>query len=573
MKNVSKLLALILALAMVLGMSAAVWADGPENLDSDTDKYTIKVNNGREGEDYRAFKVFDVTLSDPVNGVTGKGFSYSIDSDGDGTWAWGVLTDGLTADSNGVYTSDTYGLKFTPTAKDATVYTVESTGMDETKAAALAIALNNVDKSTLTPAGVITDYVASTNDTMVVAKLGYYFLDTTLGSLCSLDTTNQDVTVQEKNLETTQDKTVQEDSWATAEGDKTTAYGDKNDAEFGQTVYFKSVVTISAHQKTVVYHDIMQTDKLALNDASITVEGVPDGKYTVLKVGEYPTTPAAEAAKYNGDTFAVQFDDAWTQSLGTPTTVTITYSATLTSSAIVGTQSGLAMDAGNDNKSSVTYGDAQRTTWDWTRTYTWAYDIVKYTTDIVKAKSEYADAAAAETAGFVLNPKSTGDDDYWAKALADAKFKFYNEDKSKVATFDSAGKFTGWETASDTAGTELTTPANGKITLKGLDADTYTLAETAAPEGYNALDADVTVVLASNTNTAANQGTDGTKQTDGTVTLNSSADLTLNVENNSGMELPSTGGIGTTIFYVIGAILVVGAGILLISRKKVGKGE
>ena len=212
MKKLSKLIALILALALVLGMSAAVWADDttPENLDENTGTYTIKVKDGREGEDYRAYKVFDVTLTDPA-GVSGSGFSYSIDSDGDGAWAWAVLTDGLTADAKGVYTSSTYGLKFTPTAKDATVYTVETLsegGMDATKAAALAVALNSAVKPA-TPAGTITDYKAETNDTMVVAKLGYYFLDTTLGSLCSLDTTNQDVTIAEKNKETSQDKSVQ----------------------------------------------------------------------------------------------------------------------------------------------------------------------------------------------------------------------------------------------------------------------------------------------------------------------------------------------------------------------------
>ena len=61
-----------------------------------------------------------------------------------------------------------------------------------------------------------------------------------------------------------------------------------------------------------------------------------------------------------------------------------------------------------------------------------------------------------------------------------------------------------------------------------------------------------------------------------TVTVGSgepSTTLTANVVNQSGAELPSTGGIGTTIFYVLGGLLVVGAGVLLVTRKRMGKSD
>ena len=103
--------------------------------------------------------------------------------------------------------------------------------------------------------------------------------------------------------------------------------------------------------------------------------------------------------------------------------------------------------------------------------------------------------------------------------------------------------------------TEITTDATGKFTIKGLDADTYYLTETAAPAGYNKLAGPVTIVIGENGvvngTTEAPQGVDEVK-----------------VLNQSGAELPSTGGIGTTIFYVLGGVLVVGAAVLLVTKKR-----
>ncbi|HBK26004.1 MAG TPA: hypothetical protein DDY90_04600, partial [Clostridiales bacterium] len=125
------------------------------------------------------------------------------------------------------------------------------------------------------------------------------------------------------------------------------------------------------------------------------------------------------------------------------------------------------------------------------------------------------------------------------------------------------GKLTGWATV-PTAGedgttvwpanTLLTTDANGKIEIAGLDADTYYLREVKAPDGYNRLADDVEVKIVRTTSE------DGK-----TLTL---APVTAKVNNNSGTELPSTGGTGTTIFHVLGSILVIGAGVLLVTRKR-----
>ena len=103
--------------------------------------------------------------------------------------------------------------------------------------------------------------------------------------------------------------------------------------------------------------------------------------------------------------------------------------------------------------------------------------------------------------------------------------------------------------------TEITTDATGKFKIEGLDAGTYYLKETEAPAGYNKLDTVVKVVIDHNgkINATEDQPAGATQ---------------IEVENKSGSELPETGGMGTTNFYVLGSILVLGAAVLLITKKR-----
>lgn len=104
-----------------------------------------------------------------------------------------------------------------------------------------------------------------------------------------------------------------------------------------------------------------------------------------------------------------------------------------------------------------------------------------------------------------------------------------------------------WLASSGTTGakTKIVTPDGGIITIKGIAKDTsVTLTETKAPTGYNKLREDKTATV----------------QLDNT--------LVIEVPNNEGAELPSTGGIGTTIFYILGSVLVLGAGVILVTKKR-----
>ena len=146
------------------------------------------------------------------------------------------------------------------------------------------------------------------------------------------------------------------------------------------------------------------------------------------------------------------------------------------------------------------------------------------------------------------------------KVLKDAKFVLLNNDKSMVAVIVN-GKVSEWAavpaavngTITWPANTVLTTDANGKIEIDGLDADTYYLREIEAPAGYNMLgeDKEVKVVGATVVEEKLSYTT-----------------VVAKINNQSGTELPSTGGIGTTIFYILGGVLVVGAIILLVTRKR-----
>ncbi len=146
-----------------------------------------------------------------------------------------------------------------------------------------------------------------------------------------------------------------------------------------------------------------------------------------------------------------------------------------------------------------------------------------------------------------------------------------------ATTTDDGKTFAGWTTDENSAAT-LTTDERGQISFVGIGAGTFYLKETAAPSGYNKLTKDIKIVIQSTSKTSdtgtveletLKYSTDG-----GQLTSVSNADLadgtvSIDVQNNKGATLPTTGGIGTTIFYIIGAILVVGAVVILITRRRV----
>ena len=348
-------------------------------------------------------------------------------------------------------------------------------------------------------------------------KLGYYLIDTTLGTLCSLDTTNPNVVMQEKNEVPTNVKTVEEDS---APG----VYGEKNDADIGQTVNFKSTITAQAGAENYVFHDKMSSGLTYTGVTGVTLNGktVNADNYTIKTSG---------FATGHDCTFEVIFTQDFCNTLKANDEIVISYTATVNENAVIGGN-------GNPNESKVEYGESGKTTTtppSTTTTYTWKMDVLKYA-EVTKADSSTKEEKPLAGAVFTLSKNSDGTNPI---ALIKVKDNVY-----RVAKTDETGTIT-----------DITTDETGTFTIEGLDSDTYYLIEKTAPAGYNVLKAPVKVVI----------------DKEGKVTYgddNAVASPDVKVLNQTGTELPSTGGMGTTIFYVLGGVLMAGAFVLLVVRKR-----
>lgn len=341
--------------------------------------------------------------------------------------------------------------------------------------------------------------------------LGYYLVDSTLGTLCSLDTTNPNVVMEEKNEVPTNAKEVEEDS--------TGAYGETNDADIGQTVNFQSTIIAQAGAENYVFHDTMSAGLTYGSVTGITLNG------TEIVNTNNQAYSVVSTALQDGCTFEVRFTQAFCDTLKANDTIVISYTATVNENAVIAGN-------GNPNESKLSYGDStdiKTTPPSTTITYTWDVDVFKYTL----LDNEEAPLAGAV---FTLSKNADGTNPI---ALVDEGSNVY-----RVAMADETGTIT-----------EITTDTTGQFTIQGLDADTYYLTEIQAPAGYNKLAGAVTIVIGENG--AINASTDAPQGVEQIAIL-----------NQTGAELPSTGGIGTTVFYVLGSILVIGAVVVLVTRKR-----
>lgn len=473
MSNTRKLVSLLLAVVLTLGLAALGYAEGETG--------SITINDAVVGQTYTIYQILDLESYN----ASANAYAYKA------TTAWNTF---INSDA----------IKGTYVEVDAQGYVTWKDGAD---AAAFAKAAQKYAKdNNIANQGTVT--ATTTKVSFTELDLGYYLVDTTLGTLCALDTTNPDVVMEEKNEVPTNVKTVEEDS--------TGKYGEKNDADIGQTVNFKSTIKAQAGAENYVFHDTMSTGLTYTGVTGITLNGttVDASNYTVVTEG-----------LTDGCTFEVRFTQAFCDTLKANDQIVISYTATLNENAEIAGE-------GNPNTSKVSYGDSSNTKYtpnSQTKTYTWDVDVFKYT---MNGENETALAGAT----FTLSKNADGSNPI---ALVSEGNNVY-----RVAKTGETGTVT-----------EITTDATGKFTIKGLDADTYYLTETAAPAGYNKLAGPVTIVIGENgvvnATEAAPQGVNEVK-----------------VLNQSGTELPSTGGIGTTIFYVLGGVLAVGAVALLIAKRR-----
>ena len=435
-------------------------------------KGSITISKTVKDETYTIYRMFKL---DSYNAESNT-YSYTVESDWEGFFKTGAGGNYITLDGQNHPTW---------TAADEN----DSTTVAAFAKAALAWAADKKISGTKETA---------TGDTVTFSNLdlGYYLVDSSLGALCGLNTTNPDATIKEKNEKPEIKKEVQ-----TSTGD----WGDKNNAKIGDTVEYKVEITVADGAQTYTVTDTMSTG-LTFNSGSlkVTANDVVTTDYTLT-----PTT--------NG--FTLVLPETYVSTLTKGTTIIVTYNATLNKDAVIDGD-------GNTNEVKLGYGNHQNTVPSKVTTKSYQFDLVK------------VDGATK-------------------KLLNGAEFKLYDAENggSVIKVVPVAG---GYRVANgDETGAVDTIKVNGKVHISGLDKTTYWLEETKAPDGYNMLTERKPVSL-----------TNGSNNTTLTSSTWSEADHGVAVENNAGTVLPSTGGMGTTLFYVIGGGLMVAAVVLLVTKKR-----
>lgn len=509
-KTIQKLMAALLAVAMLCAMAIPAFAtDGDATATAAaTGTGSITIENAVTNQTYKIYRILNLEYHADTN-------SYRYTANG----AW----EGFILRENNNFKLD----------KETGAVTWINTNPENNGTAIQQIANSAGKYAEYTPNNVQEDGSAkATGITLTFSNLplGWYLVvsdlvDLDKGALCSIGTTDPNAVIREKNSKPTIEKEVYE-------GD---TLGYSNDAGIGDTVKFQTRIHVTDGNPTnYVLHDTMSKG-LDFNEKSVTVLLMRDPKTGGSNYGGN-LTPGTDYELVTSTSDTCTFEIKFLKPLKPYDYIQVDYSATVTSDAVIGT-------TGNDNKAVLTYGNNSTTTESsTTKTYVWEMGVRKF----------------ANLGGDDTN-----------HALADAEFQLYKKDgdTQKYAKFvetstTSVYKLTGW-TNNATEAIKVKTPANGNITFEGLDAGTYYLEETKAPTGYNKLTAPITVVISSTL-----PPTGGTASYTVTADGATTTDYTVRVENKAGTELPSTGGIGTTIFYVVGGGLMVAAIVLLVTKKR-----
>lgn len=338
-------------------------------------------------------------------------------------------------------------------------------------------------------------------------NLGYYLVGSTTGALCGLDTTNKHVDIEEKNgVPSVDKKIVQNDTDV-----------ESNFANIGETINFKTTITAQKGAQSYVLHDIMEKGFTFNKDVKVKVSGQTN---YLNSTTDYEVVENAE----DKCTFDIKFKEEFLKTINDTTKIEVTYSAILNGDAEI--------HDNNDNTTHLTYGENNNTTTRTTHTVTYQISVLKYTGDT-------------------------------NNTLANAKFSLYDaETNGNIYKLVQKTDTTNYRLAmtGEDGITEITTNNTGKFSIQGLKPGTYWLEETAAPKGYNKLAKRIKVVI----------------NDDGTLIVdkkdrdeNNSLINQVNVENKTGTVLPSTGGAGTTMIYLIGAVLVLGSGVVLATKRRV----
>ena len=388
MKSIKKLICMLFMLVLsVVNVSAA-------------EKGTITINKAIVNESYNIYKVLDLETYDKVN----NHYIYRAAS------GWETFLDGAT---DYLEARNENGDK----------YYVWKDGVDKSRAKEFAEkAYKYAKDNNITPT--MTKKATSTSVVFDNLDLGYYLVDSSVGALLHLTTTNPTATVNEKNtLNPNVDKNVLENS--------TGLYGKENDDMIGSTINYKSTITTGAGYGSYVLYDKMDKG-LTFNVNSV-----------VVKIGDDVVEANNYVVKTNVTdyTFVIEFNDEFILKQPKNTNIDVYYTATLNKDATI-------EGDGNINETFLKYGNNITTDKKKTITYTYAFEIIK-------TNKEGVELTGAE---FILLDKLGNE---IKVILKDEETKTY-----RIATGNEIG----------------VNIKAGKATIEGLDKDSYKLKEVVSPE-------------------------------------------------------------------------------------------
>ena len=534
MKSTKKLLAFLLVAMMIVAMLPNALAENA---------YRLSITNAQAGHTYKVYQIFTGNLSvsgttkylseiDFGSGVTETGKSALLSFGGASYADAAALAKGLTADNVGDFAKLAATTANLGTETKAVSQTAAGDCIITDLAPGYYLVIDSYSDATGEKSDALSKYM--------VQVVG----DAMVGSKHSFPTVEKKV---KENVKTIAD---------TSYGD---GYNDVADYNIGDAVPFHLIGTVpdmSGYDTyKYIFHDTLSDGLTAPADNTIKVYRSDDQ----IVDGSDVDVTAAFTKNVSGQQITVSIDNLKSvENIAKGQYIIVEYTATLNTGAVIGLD-------GNPNTVYLEYSNKpnQSAAGDTDNTGNTPKDkVIVFTYELDTTK---VDGQNAET------------------KLKDAKFVLLNAGKNQVAKVDANNKLVGWETVDPEnvttwpAGSELTSDGNGLFKVIGLDAGTYNLREIAAPAGYNLLSQDVEVVITAGTeNNQSWNGTPSEALKTLAVTANGTAGTgnpdagiaSITIANNKGNTLPETGGIGTTVFYVLGSILVIGAVVLLVSKKR-----
>lgn len=528
-KVIKKLLAALLAVAMVCAMAIPAFA---ENSEGDVDSHHT----------YSAFQIF----KGDVEGNNIKDFKISnVD------WGSNIINN---SDDflNKLREADHIGPLFTNAKSAQEVLAVISQwhDSDDYSIAFARFVCHYLYSNDANPTYVVR--AGSNALTIPEAKAGYYlFVDTTDFSkddsyhsynsfLLMVTKGNWNVPITPKAEKPTVEKKVYDNP----DGTSTGGFGSSADHAINEKFQFQLTATLPDSTNraydyydkySVIFHDTLSEGITYDGPYSVVIES-NDITYTITDPSKYTiNTDKLDSQNY----FEVEIPDVKTcvagLDLNNGATIKVTYTAHLNEKASVNTAGG---GTSNINKVYLTYSNNPQDESSIGKTPE-STPVYVYTYQLSNTKhQDTEDGPALEGACFRL---------YSDKACTDqSEVQLYQKDGFYYPIKDALGK----------EAVEMKSAANGTFNVKGLDAGTYYLKETKAPDGYSACKV-IPVTIKANHSGNDHVNLEGSNLTNDIVN-----------QKTGGITLPSTGGIGTTIFYVVGGGLMVAAIVLLVTKKR-----